>query len=66
MAKKSKRSIRRDVNPASEKSVPDTLVGNRPTGFNPDYHFVIRDIRRVGVLAGSFIVILVALSFFLH
>jgi hypothetical protein len=66
MAKKSKRQIRRDANPGTEKSIPDALVGNRPTGFNPDYHFVIRDIRRVGVLAGAFIFILVALSFFLH
>jgi hypothetical protein len=66
MAKKSKRSNRRDVNLASDKTVSDALVGNRPTGFNPDYHFVIRDIRRVGILAGSFIVILVTLSFFLH
>jgi hypothetical protein len=41
-------------------------VGNRPTGFNPDYHIVIRDIRRVGVLAGSFIIILVILAFLLH
>jgi hypothetical protein len=66
MAKKSKRQNRREINPASEKSVPDALVGNRPTGFNPDYHIVIRDIRRVGVLAGSFIIILVILAFFLH
>jgi hypothetical protein len=66
MAKKTKRSIRRDVNPVIEKSAPDTLVGNRPTGFNPDYHNVIRDIRRVGILAGSFIIILVTLSFLLH
>jgi hypothetical protein len=66
MAKKNKRQIRRDVNPGTEKSNPNALVGNRPTGFNPDYHFVIRDIRRVGILAGSFIVILVVLTFFLH
>lgn len=66
MAKKAKRQIRRDVNREPERSVPDALVGNRPTGFNPDYHFVIRDIHRVGILAGSFIVILVVLSFFLR
>jgi len=66
MAKKTKRQIRRNVNPVVEKSTPETLVSNRPTGFNPDYHFVIRDIRRVGILAGSFIVILVILSFFLR
>jgi len=66
MAKKSRRQIRRDVILGTEKSLTDAVAGNRPTGFNPDYHFVIRDIRRVGILAGSFIVILVALSFFLH
>lgn len=66
MAKKTKRQVRREVTPVVDKPVPDTIMGNRPTGFNPDYHFVIRDIRRVGILAGSFIVILVVLSFFLH
>jgi hypothetical protein len=66
MTKKSKRQIRRVVNPDTEKSMPDALVGNRPTGFNPDYHWVIKDIRRVGILAGSFIVVLVTLAFFLH
>jgi len=66
MAKKNKRQIRREVSPAPEKITQDPLVAGRPSGFNPDYHFVIRDIRRVGLLAGSFIVILVALSFFLR
>jgi hypothetical protein len=66
MAKKSKRPIRRETRLVIEKSAPDALVANRPTGFNPDYHIVVRDIRRVGVLAGSFILILVILSFFLH
>ncbi len=66
MAKKNKRQARRDVKLVPEKQAPDPLVGNRPGGFNPDYKFVISDIRRVGILAGSFIVILVVLSFFLH
>lgn len=35
------------------------------TEFNPDYTHVKRDLSRIGVLAGSFFVILVALSFFL-
>lgn len=34
--------------------------------FNPDYSYVIRDLRRIGVLAGGFLVILIALSFFLN
>ncbi len=66
MAKKSKRSMRRETKPGTEKTVSDPLAANRPTGFNPDYHLVVRDVRRVGILAGSFIVILVILSFFLH
>ncbi len=66
MARKTKRPSRIPAKANGEKTAPDVLTGNRPTGFNPDYHFVIRDVRRVGILAGSFIVILVALSFFLH
>ena len=65
MAKKIKRPFRREVNPTTEKSITDPLVTSRPSGFNPDYHFVIRDIRRVGLLAGSFIIILLVLSMLL-
>jgi hypothetical protein len=35
------------------------------TEFNPDYTHVKRDLGRIGILAGSFFVILIALSFFL-
>jgi hypothetical protein len=35
------------------------------TEFNPDYSYVKRDLRRIGTLAGFFIVVLVVLSFFL-
>ena len=34
--------------------------------FNPDYTYIKRDLRRIGVLAGGFFVVLIALSFFLH
>ena len=36
------------------------------TEFNPDYTDVKHDLKRIGILAGSFIVLLVALSFFLR
>jgi hypothetical protein len=36
------------------------------TEFNPDYSYVKRDLTRIGTLAGVFIAILVALSFFLR
>jgi hypothetical protein len=35
-------------------------------GFNPDYTNVIKDLKRIGILASSFILILVVLSFFLR
>ena len=38
---------------------------SRTTDFNPDYTHVKRDLRRIGVLAGSFFALLVALSFFI-
>ncbi len=38
----------------------------RSTEFNPDYTHVKRDLRRIGLLAGSFIVVLIALSLFLR
>jgi len=36
------------------------------TEFNPDYSHVIKDLRRIGTLAGTFILLLIALSFFLR
>ena len=33
--------------------------------FNPDYTMVKKDLKRIGVLAGFFILLLVALSFIL-
>jgi hypothetical protein len=38
----------------------------RVTEFNPDYTYIRRDLRRIGMLAGSFFVVLVALAFILR
>ena len=38
----------------------------RAAEFNPDYTHVKRDLRRIGVLAGSFAALLIVLSFFLR
>jgi len=56
MAKKNKRRST-VVNVASSSS--------RSNEFNPDYTHVKRDLVRIGTLAGSFIAILIVLSFFL-
>jgi len=46
-----------------------TLRSARPTAGAPvefDYTYIKQDLRRIAVLAGSFIVILIGLSFFIH
>ena len=35
------------------------------TEFNPDYTYVVHDLKRIGILAGSFVALLIALSFIL-
>jgi len=42
-----------------------TTTSSSRTEFNPDYTHIKRDLRRIGVLAGSFFALLIALSFFL-
>jgi len=54
MAKKNKRPTR-----------VSTVVSSAPVEFNPDYTHVKNDLKRIGTLAGFFVVVLVALSFFL-
>lgn len=34
--------------------------------FNPDYTYVIKDLKRIAILAGTFFVILIALSFIIN
>jgi hypothetical protein len=65
MVKKARRPVRRETSLDVEKST-DPLVMSRQAGFNPDYSFVIKDLRRLGILAGSFIIVLIALTIFLH
>lgn len=75
MAKKQKRSVS-----SATRTAPETASnGSRPAytpmaanrvsysqEFNPDYSVVISDLKRIGIMAGSGIVVLVVLSFFLH
>jgi len=39
---------------------------SRSSEFNPDYSYVRKDLKRIGILASSFFVILIVLSFFLR
>ena len=54
MSKNMKRQVARQISSMAAK----------PTEFNPDYTIIKRDLRRIGILAGTFIAILIVLSFF--
>ena len=59
MAKKNKRQ--RQVRKRPQKA--STMRGAE---FNPDYSAVKKDLKTIGSLAGFFVVVLIALSFFLR
>jgi hypothetical protein len=77
MAKKSRRSISTGAGPRAEARSETPVAATssaRPAAatrstyqeFNPDYTPVISDLKKIGILAGTFITILVVLSFFLR
>lgn len=57
MAKKPQRQI-------SKRSIQAAAAPSRGSEFNPDYSMVIRDLKRIGILAGSLFGALIVLSFF--
>jgi hypothetical protein len=62
MSKKSKRQVSRQ----SSRQIPRTLsnVAAKPTEFNPDYSTTKRELRRIGILAASFVAVLIVLAIF--
>jgi len=81
MAKKIKRKVSAVATPAPAPEVMDVQQGENAaapvartfnrrattsTEFNPDYTYVIKDLKRIGTLAGTFFVILIALSFIIR
>jgi hypothetical protein len=69
MSKKSKRQVRRSS--SRQRVATDSGTSSTPRkpaeqGFHPDYTYVIKDLKRIGTLAGTFFVILIALSFILR
>ncbi len=64
MSKKSKRQIRKE--PGSSVAMGATQPSVIPSSsrgpvFNPDYSHILKDLRRIGILAGSFVAILIVL-----
>jgi len=66
MPKKTKKSVRKAN--ASFHPVLVPVESTRPAEkeFNPDYSPVIKDLKRIGILAGTFFMVLIGLSFFLR
>ena len=67
MSKKNRRQNRRSRRSESTQATR-TASSSRVTEreFNPDYSYVIKDLKRIGALAGTFFVILIVLSFILN
>ncbi|HKY84796.1 MAG TPA: hypothetical protein VJ160_08225 [Anaerolineales bacterium] len=60
MTKKTKKIERRTTSAAG---ISSTRGESGSGDFNPDYRYVRSDLRRIGLLAGSFLALLVILSF---
>jgi hypothetical protein len=64
--KKQKRSVSSNVTPVEKATAARAHGRTGVAEFNPDYSYVKSDLKRIGILAGSFFIILVVLSFFLR
>lgn len=55
------------LRPEGAGPTPPSAAAPAPSqrGFNPDYSYIVKDLRRIGILAAGFIMILIVLSFFL-
>jgi hypothetical protein len=44
---------------------PGRRSGSSTVEFNPDYSYVVKDLKRIGIMAGTFFALLIVLSFFI-
>ena len=67
-SRKSPRAQAAQAAPSANGERAETRSRNRrgAQAFNPDYSQTIKDLKRIGILASSFFVVLVVLSFFLR
>ena len=68
MSKKrqSRKSTRRRSEGQAVAEATQHANGSGRSAFNPDYSQTIKDLKRIGILASSFFVVLVVLSLFLR
>lgn len=66
MSKKQKRQVGTIVTPVETARSAAPVRSTSTAEFNPDYGYVMKDLKRIGILAGTFFTVLVVLSFFLR
>jgi len=59
------KSARPEAVPSPRVAVPSASVRPFEREFNPDYSAVVKDLKRIATLAGTFFLFLIVLSFFL-
>ena len=70
--KKSKKRTRKPNLPEevyrAVKAKDDNVFSSKDArgGFNPDYSYVVKDLKRIALFAGFFITLLIVLSFYLR
>jgi len=67
MSKKNRKKYRNKIEAAARNNaIAVNPSVQRSNEFNPDYSYVIKDLKRIGSLALFFLTVLVVLSFILH
>jgi hypothetical protein len=66
MAKKQKRKVSSNSRSENTRITAGKKSTARSTEFNPDYSHVISDLKRIAILAGSFFIVLIALTFIIN
>ncbi|MEW6567449.1 MAG: hypothetical protein AB1449_04650 [Chloroflexota bacterium] len=74
MSKKHRRNAAPRVRPSSAPANEPSLGvaagsserSGRTGGFTPDYSYITRDLKRIGILAGTFILLLLIGTFFVR
>ena len=67
MSKKNRKKNRNKIEAAARNnSVVVNPITQHTSEFNPDYSYVIKDLKRIGTLAIFFLTVLIVLSFILR
>jgi hypothetical protein len=64
-SQKRKPSTKNSKENSSSKSTVATTARPSERDFNPDYSYVIKDLKRIGILAGTFFGVMIILAIIL-